>query len=167
MASRENVLLIYCSDGRGRKPHEIRGNVNHAIRLPGGLLFPNLCASSLTGDEQTFEMSAPISRDIKQRINLLLGSVTPSTGFAIGELVLLLAIETMVRLKNPTQIILMYHSYCGAADSLRLGAEDIRTTYLRWKDMLGQHFPLIPITVTFDSHSSCGAEHFGHEVIAA
>lgn len=42
--NRRNRLKIRCSDGRSRKPDRLRGDFIHEIRLPGGILFPDLCA---------------------------------------------------------------------------------------------------------------------------
>ncbi len=162
MPSRDNVLHIYCPDGRSRKPNEVRGKLNHAIRLPGGLLFPNLCASSLLGDEQTFEMSAPIDIEIKKRIDRLMYSITPENGFAIGELVILLATREMVRLKNPVRIILMTHTHCGVAIALGLSEAEICDIYATWQRVLQSCFPDIPVEIKLDLHCETGENHDGH-----
>lgn len=167
MPSRENVLLFYCADGRCRKPKAVRGKVNNAVRLAGGLLFPDLCASSLVkiGGEQTFEMSAPINREIKKRIDRLMLAITPETGFAISELIILLAAEAMVKIKNPTRIILMYHTHCGAANVLGLCDTKVRDIYLRWQEVFECCFPTIPVEVKIDMHCESGENHFGHEEV--
>ncbi len=163
MSNREDVLLIYCSDGRGRKPNDTRGNINHAIRLPGGVLFPNLCANSLVRGEQTFEISSPIDLEIQKRINRLLELVTPETGIVVGELVVLEAAKAMVALKNPKRIILMSHTHCGAAQSLGLDDHAIRTIYTEWRRTLARAFPSTPIFVRHDKHCESGEQHHGHE----
>jgi hypothetical protein len=163
MPKRDDVLHIYCSDGRSRKPDDVRGNLNHAIRLPGGLLFPNLCANSLLGGEQTFEMSASIDIEIANRINQLMQNITPETGFTIGELIILIAVKEMVRLKNPCRIILMTHTYCGAANALSLSETEICDIYAQWEQMLQGCFPDIPIEIKLDRHCETGEHHAGHE----
>jgi hypothetical protein len=111
--TRGNVLKIRCSDGRSRKPDHIRCDWVHEIRMPGGLLFPDLCAHSVYGREQTFALSTPIDLAIQSQINELRSLITPETGRVIGELVILLAIATMVDLKKPERIILVTTTTAG------------------------------------------------------
>ncbi len=133
---KKEILKIRCSDGRSRKPGDIRGNWVHEIRQPGGILFPDLCALSIAGSEQTSEMT------------------------------MLIAIDTMVQLKKPEEIILVYHTHCGAADAIGVSEADIKTKYLAWKKRLSERYPSITIRILKESHSECGENHFGHEELA-
>ena len=163
MPMRKNVLLIYCSDGLSRKPAGVRGNINSAIRMPGGLLFPDLCAKSLIkGDEQTFEMSTPIDREIQERINSLMKTMTPENALVIGELVILLAVKAMFEIKNPSELILMPHTHCGAAKSLDFCDDIISRKYAYWKGIFHRTFPGIPIGIKLDQHCPSGENHAGH-----
>ncbi len=164
MPTRKNVLLIYCSDGRSRKPDVVRGNINNAIRMPGGLLFPDLCAKSLIkGDEQTFEMSAPIDKEIHERINRLIKTITPENGLIIGELVILTAVKAMFDIKNPVKMILMPHTHCGGAQSLAFCDDMVLRKYIYWQDILSRCFPGTPIEIKIDRHCETGENHAGHQ----
>ena len=131
--------------------------------MPGGLLFPDLCAKSLIkGDEQTFEMSDPINKEIQERIHRLLKTITPETGLIIGELVILVAVRAMVEIKNPARMILMPHTHCGAAQSLGFCDDTIRRKYLYWENIFNRSFPNIPIEIKLDQHCETGENHDGH-----
>jgi proteasome lid subunit RPN8/RPN11 len=130
---KKEILKIRCSDGRSRKPGDIRGNWVHEIRQPGGILFPDLCALSISGSEQTSEMT------------------------------MLFAIDTMVALKKPEEIILVYHTHCGAADVMNFSESDVRNKHLAWKKRLSERYPGVTVRVLKESHSECGENHFGHE----
>ncbi len=132
MSSKREVLKIRCSDGRSRKPHEIRGNWIHEIRQPGGILFPDLCALALPGSEQTSEMS------------------------------LLFAIDTMVKLKKPEEIILVYHTHCGAADTIGLNEREVHAKHMYWREKLAMMYPAINVRILYEVHSECGEHHHGH-----
>ncbi|MBP6924459.1 MAG: hypothetical protein KBC62_02320 [Candidatus Pacebacteria bacterium] len=132
--------------------------------MPGGLLFPDLCAKSLIkGDEQTFEMSTPIDREIHERINRLLKTITPENGLIIGELVILIATKAMFEIKNPVKMILMPHTHCGAAQSLHFCEVTIQQKYAYWKGIFHRSFPGIPIEIKLDRHCETGENHGGHE----
>ncbi len=159
---RTEVLKIRCSDGRSRKPGDIRDKWVHEIRLPGGILFPNLCAQSfLERCEQTFEMSALVDDEIQSRFHILIESITPETGLVIGEIIVLLAIKTMMDLKQVEEIILVYHTHCGAGDALGLKESDIYDICLKWQFLLCKLYP-VRIRILKEEHSVCGEHHFGH-----
>jgi hypothetical protein len=161
--TKEDVLQIRCSDGRSRKANHIRDHLVHDIRLPGGVLFPDLCAYSLLGSEQTFEMSSPIQAEIQSKIKELISLITPETGRVIGELVLLLSIRTMVDLKKPKKILLVYHNHCGAAEAINFTEVEVRNKLAFWRGKLGTFFPTIEVSILRETHSACGEHHHGHE----
>jgi len=163
--TKDDTLQIRCSDGRSRKANHIRCDWVHEIRLPGGILFPDLCAHSLTGREQTFAMSAPIDADIETKMEELFSLITPETGRVIGELILLLAIKTMVDLKKPRKILLVYHSHCGAADTIGLSEFDVRAKLQAWRDNLKSYYPTAEVSLLRETHSECGEHHHGHEEV--
>lgn len=132
MTKKQDVLQIRCSDGRSRKSHEIRSNWVHEIRHPGGILFPDLCALANPGSEQTAEMS------------------------------LLFAIDTMVQLKKPSEIICVFHTHCGAADAIGLTAQEIHAKHILWQDKLAKRYPDIKVRILHEAHSECGEYHHGH-----
>ncbi len=141
MQGKKNVLKIRCSDGRSRKPNEIRGNFIHQIRLPGGILFPDLCAQQF---DQKWKRSA-VSKLLRR--------------------VLLYAIDVMVELKTPEEIILMSHTPCGASTALGLPEWKVKETYIAWGNRLKKRFPHIHIRVLHECHSECGEHHDGHELL--
>lgn len=140
MPNRKNVLKIRCSDGRSRKPDEIRGHFIHQVRLPGGILFPDLCAQQFTGTRR-FVVSKLLRR------------------------VLLYAIDVMVPLKSPDEIILMSHTPCGAAEAINFSDDEMKAAYIEWGKLLQRRFPSIPVRVIHERHSACGEHHDGHEVL--
>ncbi len=75
------------------------------------------------------------------------------------------AIEVMVDLKSPDEIILMGHTPCGAAEAMSLDGEDIKTIHMAWQELLQRRFPTIPVVVLFERHSACGNHHQGYEQI--
>ncbi len=164
--SRKDVLQIRCSDGRSKTAQHVRDDLVHEIRLPGGPLFPDFCAHSIRGSEQTFEMSSPIDTDIQDKINELRTLITPETGLVIGELVLLLAIKTMVTLKNAKVILLVYHNHCGAAEAIGLSELEVRAKLQFWRDKLARYYPSIEVTIFRETHSECGEHHHGHEEVS-
>jgi hypothetical protein len=116
---KRSILYIRCSDGRSRRPAEIRGHCVHQIRLPGGVL----------------------NADFKSQLT--------RTSIGLQELrkLTISDIRTMIDLKNPDEIILASHQNCGAADALGLCHEEVMVRYYEWKTLLGQEFPGIPISV--------------------
>jgi hypothetical protein len=160
--TRRNVLLICCSDGRCRKPNHIREDLVHQIRFPGGNLFPDFCAHSINGSEQTFEMS---QNGLDIEMQRLISAITPETGQAIGEIVLLHAIRTMVKLKNPGEIFLAYHNSCGAAQAIGLDEQGIQLKFFAWQQKLRALCPGIDVTILRETHSECGETHHGHVVV--
>jgi hypothetical protein len=145
--NRRNILKIRCSDGRSRKPDYIRGNFIHEIRLPGGILFPDLCA-------QQFKKTV-VSKLLRRAVCGILRRV------------MVYAIDIMVNLKAPDEIILMAHTPCGAAQVINLSEEAVKTKHLEWQNRLQKRFPTIPVIVLFEKHSECGEHHEGYEHIAA
>jgi hypothetical protein len=166
---KDDVLLVRCSDGRSQTPDHIRKDLVHEFRAPGGPLFSDFCAHSISirGSEQTFVMSTPIDVEIQTKINLLISLLTPETGQLIGELVMLLVIKTMVDLKKPKGIILVYHSYCGAADAIGLSELEVRAKLQALRGKLSLFYPTIEVTVLKETHSECGEHHHGHEQVCS
>lgn len=164
---RRQVLKAYCCDGRNRKPEELSQDCVHEIRLPGGVLFPDLCAHSLTVCEQTFEMSEdPMEIEIKNKIKSLIPITTTESAFLIGEIILLFAFQVMQRLKEPKEIILGYHTHCGAAEAIGLTEEQVLIKMLDWQKRLTAMFPGIKIRILKEAYSICGESHFGHTELA-
>lgn len=143
MSSRKEVLKIRCSDGRSRKPDEIRGNFIHQIRLPGGILFPDLCAQQF---ENKFKR-AVVSKLLRR--------------------VQLFAIEVMITLKSPETIYLMSHNHCGAAKAIGVTDEEMKRAHVAYAELLRKRFPHIAVVVLHDRHSECGEYHDGHEEIVS
>jgi hypothetical protein len=166
VTNKGDALLIRCSDGRSKKPKGMRDEYwVHTIGLPGGILFPDFCAHSLPGREQTFEMSEPMNIEIKRRMLALLALITPETGRTIGELIVLLAIKTMVDLKKPKKIVLGYHTHCGAAETIGLNESQIQTKLQDWLNLLKSCYPTMDIHILREAHSECGEHHHGHEEV--
>jgi hypothetical protein len=141
-SAKKQVLKIRCSDGRSRKPDELHGHFVHQVRLPGGVLFPDLCAMHFfTGTHQQKVASKLLRR------------------------VLMYAIRVTIDLKSPSEIILMSHTLCGAAGVLGLSEEDVKNAYIEWGESLKKHFPHIPVRVLHERHSECGEHHQGHELL--
>ncbi len=132
MSEKRQILQIRCSDGRSRKPHEIRGNWIHEIRHPGGILFPDLCALALPGSEQTSEMS------------------------------LLFAINLMVERKQPDEIILVSHTHCAVAEAIGLSEHQVHAKHMFWCEKLAKMYPAIKVRILHEAHSECGEHHHGH-----
>ncbi len=142
VTSRRDILKIRCSDGRSRKPDEIRGNFIHQIRLPGGILFPDLCA-------QQFQ-----NRWKKAVVSKLLRRAQ------------MFAVEVMVTLKNPDAIYVMSHNDCGAAQAIGFSDLEVKRLHADFGKLLQIKFPHIPVHVIHDLHSDCGEHHHGHEDIS-
>lgn len=141
MACKKDVLKIRCSDGRSRKPDEIRGNFIHQIRLPGGILFPDLCAQQFSSKWKQAVVSKLLRR------------------------VQMFAIEVMVNLKSPDKIYLMSHNHCGAAEAIGVSDLGVRSAHKKFGEALQKRFPHIPVVVIHDKHSECGEYHDGHDEI--
>ncbi len=139
-----NFLKIRCSDGRSRKPDEIRGNFIHQIRLPGGILFPDLCAQHLF----TNKWKQAVVSKLLRRVQLF-------------------AIDMMVKLKSPDKIYVMSHNHCGAAEAIGVSNTEVKRVHLEFGNELRQRFPHIPVVVLHDPHSECGEYHNGHELLEA
>ena len=110
-------------------------------------------------------MSAPIDTDIRNKLGELFSLITPQSSRVIGELILLLAIKTMVDLKRPRKILLVYHSHCGAADTIDLDEFDVRTKLQAWCDKLKSYYPTTEVRLLRETHSECGEHHHGHEEV--
>lgn len=136
---KRHVLKIRCSDGFTRKPLDLRGHCVHEIRLPGGILFADLCAQHV-----------PKRRRVVSKLLQM----------AIRH-----AVTVMVSLKNPEEIILIAHTHCGAAEALALDTNANIERHAAWAAKLRTQFPHITVSVRFERHSVCGTEHHGHEAI--
>ena len=119
---RRNILYLRCSDGRSRRPEDIRGHCVHQIRLPGGVLNADFCSC-----KTDTSVSLPDLRELT-----------------------MIHIRTMVGLKNPDEIILASHDRCGAADALGLSHAEVVSRHEDWKQMLEAEFPDISITVVHE-----------------
>jgi hypothetical protein len=113
--------------------------IDDEIRLPGGILFPSLCA-------EHFERNV-VAKLLRIAMHF--------------------AIKTMVRLKNPDEIILMAHDPCGAALAMKLSPERSVAVHLEWMDILRNQFPTLTITLLHEEHCAVGDWRHPHKVIAA
>jgi hypothetical protein len=134
--SKRNILYIRCSDGRSQRPKDIREHCVHQIRLPGGILFPELCA---------------------KHQGWLLRSLIKG--------VVMFAIEIMVKLKQPDEIILASHDDCGAAMDIGLDTEQVKRKHRTLGERLKEKFPDIKICVLHEKHCESGEHHYGHEPV--
>jgi hypothetical protein len=106
--------------------------------VPGGILFPELCAA-----------------EFKRRIvKKLMRKVTQ------------FAVEIMIKLKQPDEVILASHGDCGAAKAIGFDTQAVQNAHLLWARRLRIQFPHITIRVLHEEHSVCGTEHHGHTVVA-
>lgn len=165
MPDRRNVLYIRCCDGRSKNSQELEGCLIHEIRLPGGVLFPDLCAHSLARGEQTFEMKMPIGNAMRQRIVQMMNRMDQTTALVTGQLVLLFAVEAVMGLKSPTQIYLASHNHCGAANLIGFSEADINLKLLEYRVLLRQMYPDVDVNILSEEHSECGEHHMGHKDI--
>jgi hypothetical protein len=133
---KRNILYIRCSDGRSRRPENIRNHCVHQIRLPGGILFPELCAKN----------EAQLMRPLV-------------------EMVVMFAITTMIRLKKPDEVILASHDDCGAATDIGLDTTKVKRKHASLGTKLRKKFPNTTITVLHEKHCESGENHYGHEHI--
>lgn len=136
MNDKKQILKIRCSDGLTTKPNAIRGNFIHEIRLPGGVLFPDLWSHSNCQCEQTS---------------------------GAGMDVLRFSIEKMMDFKMPTEIVLMAHAPCGAALATGMSHDHVLEAHRQWQKKLQSWYPTIPVTVYVEKHSPCGEFREGHE----
>lgn len=136
---KKSVLKIRCSDGLTSKPKALKEQQAHVheVRLPGGVLFPDLCAAHFR----------------KKVVAKLLRAV------------LKFGIQKMVEIKQPSEIILMAHDPCGTALLLRMSKKKVLEAHLKWKEILQAKYPHILVTVIFEEHSSCGSERKPHVCI--
>lgn len=142
-SNKKNVLKIRCSDGRSRKPDDIRGNFIHQIRLPGGILFPDLCAQ---------QFAHPLKRAV---VSKLLRRAQ------------LFAIDVMVKLKEPEAIYIMSHQNCGAAEAIGVPDADVKAQHAAFAAVLRSRYPQIPVIALHERHSICGEHHDGYEEISS
>lgn len=133
---KRSVLKIRCSDGLTSKPQALKCSqvFVHEVRLPGGILFPDLCTAHFN----------------KKVVVRLLRTV------------MLFAIKKMVEIKTPTEIILMAHDPCGTASILGMDKKQVLQAHLKWQKTLQVHYPNIKVTVMFEEHSACGSERKPH-----
>ena len=117
-----NILYLRCSDGRSRRPEDIRGHCVHQIRLPGGVLNADFCSC---------KTDTPVSVEDLRELTMI-------------------QIRTMVGLKNPDEIILASHDRCGAADALGLTHLEVVSRHEDWKRVLEAEFPDISISVVHE-----------------
>ena len=132
--NKRNVLYIRCSDGRSRRPEEIREHCVHQIRLPGGVLNPIYC-------------SGHFGSDIPQ---------------SVWHAKLVFDIDTMVELKAPDEIIVASHSHCGAAQAIGFTDQQVSEAHLEWGKFLAERYPNILVRVLHEIHSECGEHHDGY-----
>ncbi len=165
MPDRRNVLYIRCCDGRSRNFPELEGCLIHEIRLPGGVLFPDLCAHSLARGEQTFEMKIPVGTAMRRHIVQMMNRMDKTTAHTIGELVLLFSVDAIVGLKKPTRIYLATHSHCGAANIIGFNEADKVSRLLKYRVHFQQAYPDIDVRIINEEHSECGEHHMGHKDI--
>lgn len=92
--------------------------------------------------------------------------MTKESAFLIGEIILLFAFQVMQKLKEPKEIILGYHTHCGAAEALGLTEEQVLLKMLDWQKRLTALFPGIKIRILKEAYSICGESHFGHTELA-
>lgn len=142
-SNKKSVLKIRCSDGRSRKPDAIRGNFIHQIRLPGGILFPDLCAQQF----QNPWKKAVVSKLLRRAQ--------------------LYAIDVMVELKSPETIYIMSHCNCGAAEAIGFGDEVVKARHAAFAEELRKRFPSIPVVALHERHSACGEYHDGYEELSS
>lgn len=160
---RRDILKTFCCDGRNRKANEFIHDLVHEIRLPGGILFPDLCAHSLPGNMQTSEMSDdPVQVLINNKIKELLPRMRKENAYVFGEIILWFAINTMVCLKEPEEIVLVFHTHCGAAESMNMSEDEVFAKMLFWKRQISDMYPHIPVRILREAYSVCGESHFGH-----
>jgi len=133
---KRNILYIRCSDGRSKRPEELNGHWVHQIRLPGGILFPELCS--------------------KHEGVLLRPLIKSIVGFAI---------RIMIRLKQPDEIILASHDDCGAAADVGLDTEQVKRKHRSLGERLKAEFPHIKVSVLHEKHCESGEHHYGHEPV--
>ena len=79
---------------------------------------------------------------------------------------MLYAVEVMIEIKTPEEVILMAHTHCAAAGVIGLCDADVKNTYLEWGLRLQKLFPYIQVRVLYERHSECGEHHFGHEELS-
>ncbi|MFM2423954.1 MAG: hypothetical protein RLZZ70_343 [Candidatus Parcubacteria bacterium] len=130
-------LVIRCSDGMTTTPND--ASIDDEIRLPGGILFPSLCA-----------------QQFKRKV------VTKLLRIALD-----FAIKTMVKLKDPDEIVLMAHDPCGAAFALQLSHEHIVQVHTEWETKLREAFPNIKILLMHEEHCAAGEWRKPHRHLAA
>ncbi len=165
MPGRENVLYVTCIDDRIKIPEELKGQRVNQLRLPGGILFPDLCAHSFLGGEQTFEMKIPVGTAMRRHIVQMMNRMDKTTAHTIGELVLLFSVDAIVGLKNPTRIYLATHSHCGAANIIGFNEADKVSRLLKYRVHFQQAYPDIDVRILNEEHSECGEHHMGHKDI--
>ncbi len=119
---RRNILYLRCSDGRSRRPEDIREHCVHQIRLPGGVLNADFCSC---------KTDTPVSLEDLRELTMI-------------------HIRTMVSLKNPDEIILASHDRCGAADALGLTHKEVVSRHKEWQRVLEAEFPDISISVVHE-----------------
>lgn len=152
MTDKKHILKIRCSDGLTTKPNAIRGNFIHEIRLPGGVLFPDLCSHTRCGCGQTSEKERNVFRYMSDQVFSL--AVKGIFHFAV---------EVMVRLKEPSEIVLMAHAPCGAALTMGMSHDHVLEAHRQWQKKLQSWYPTIPVAVYVEKHSPCGEFREGHE----
>ncbi len=126
--SRKQVLKIRCSDGLTTKPTDLYNKIVHEVRLPGGILFPELCAAHFQK---------------KVVVKLLRG-------------VILFAVQKLIDFKSPSEIILMAHDPCGTANILNMDRYQVFAKHLEWQMLLQKKYPHLLVRVMFEEHSACG-----------
>jgi carbonic anhydrase len=131
-ATKRNVLYVRCSDGRSRRPEEIREHCVHQIREPGGILSSIFYAKHLGRSVNDYEE------------------------------VLAFKIAAMVQLKAPDEIIVASHAHCGAAEDIGLTNEEVAHAHLEFGRKLQERFPHIKVRALHEQHSECGEHHHGH-----
>jgi hypothetical protein len=133
---RSHVVMLCCADGLITHLPEFEGKVVHEVRVPGGILFAKFCA----------ENSGRCQEEVRS--------------------VLEFAVETMVSLKNPDEIVIMAHSPCGAAINLGLTEVEIVDAHEMWRERLQNSFPNILVRTLIEHHSPCGENREPHKPLA-
>lgn len=136
LKTKKNILYIRCSDGRSKRPLELQEHCVHQIRLPGGILFAELCA-----------------KHEGRLMRVLL------------EGAFMFAIEIMMKLKSPDEIILASHHDCGAASDIGLDTDQVKRKHASLGTKLRKKFPNITVTVLHEAHSEDGDGEHEHEPV--
>jgi hypothetical protein len=121
------------------KPRQLYGYWVNQIRLPGGILFVDLCARELA----TPRWTKPLVSELLRRV-------------------LMFAIDVMVKLKSPDVIALLAHEPCGAGNALGLSPTEVNARHRHWQQLLKERYPHIDVRCFCEPHSDCGHHREPH-----